>query len=38
VGDVYALHVGVRNSSAGAIASAMVAVTAKGPELLVTPE
>ena len=35
VGDVYALHIGVREpAGGGALASAMVAVTANGPEIL----
>jgi Xaa-Pro aminopeptidase len=34
VGDVYALHVGARDQRAGAIASAMVAITPTGCELL----
>jgi Xaa-Pro aminopeptidase len=33
-GDVYALHVGARDQQTGAIASAMVAITANGCELL----
>jgi Xaa-Pro aminopeptidase len=34
VGDIYALHVGTRDQRAGAIASAMVAITSTGCELL----
>ena len=34
VGDVYALHVGASDAQAGAIASAMVAITPKGCEVL----
>jgi Xaa-Pro aminopeptidase len=37
-GDVYAIHVGVREPDGGALASAMVAVTAKGPQLLCSSE
>lgn len=32
--NVYALHVGTRNSERGALCSAMVVMTAKGPEVL----
>ena len=39
VGDVYALHVGAREGETGAIASAMVAITEGGSELLLrSPE
>jgi Xaa-Pro aminopeptidase len=34
-GDVYALHVGTSDAQAGAVASAMVAITANGCEVLV---
>jgi Xaa-Pro aminopeptidase len=34
VGNVYSLHVGTRDDKGGAIASAMIAVTAKGAEVL----
>jgi Xaa-Pro aminopeptidase len=34
-GDVYALHVGARDPQAGGVASAMVAITPKGCEVLV---
>jgi len=34
-GDVYALHVGARDAQAGAVASAMVAITPEGCEVLV---
>ncbi len=34
VGDVYALHVGASDAQAGAVASAMVAITPKGCEVL----
>jgi Xaa-Pro aminopeptidase len=34
VGDVYALHVGASDPKGGAIASAMVAITPKGCEVL----
>jgi Xaa-Pro aminopeptidase len=34
-GDVYALHVGTSDAQAGAVASAMVAITPKGCEVLV---
>ena len=35
VGEVYALHVGARDAQGGAIASAVVAITAQGCEVLV---
>ena len=33
-GDVYALHAGARDNAAGVVASAMIAITAKGAEVL----
>ena len=33
-GDIYALHVGTRDGQGGAIASAMVAITPRGCEVL----
>jgi Xaa-Pro aminopeptidase len=36
-GDVYALHVGACDSQAGAVASAMVAITEAGSELILAP-
>ena len=33
-GNVYSLHVGTRDDKCGAIASAMVAITANGAEVL----
>lgn len=37
-GAVYAIHVGTRDSAGGALASAMVAITANGPEILSSSE
>jgi Xaa-Pro aminopeptidase len=37
-GDVYALHVGARDPQAGAVASAMVAITPNGCEVLARPD
>jgi len=34
MGDIYSLQVGARDASGGAFASAMIAVTAEGPDLL----
>ena len=33
-GNVYSLHIGTRDDKGGALASAMVAITAKGAEVL----
>jgi Xaa-Pro aminopeptidase len=37
-GDIYALHVGASDPQAGAVASAMVAITPKGCEVLLRPQ